>query len=110
MAKADTRTTTVRLPRPVYEEAQSLLGKQKERSGAKVSLNDFIVSAIKMYLKLHHRRRIDAAFAEMAEDESYQKEATLLADEFDQSDWEALRLTEADLKGELPRHDASSSR
>jgi hypothetical protein len=93
MANTDTRTTTIRLPRPVYDEAQSLVEKQKERSGTKISLNDFIVAAIKAYLKLHHRRSIDAAFGDMAEDASYQKEAALLAEEFDQSDWEALRLS-----------------
>jgi hypothetical protein len=110
MANTDTRTTTVRLPRPVYDEAQSLVEKQKKQLRGKTSLNDFFVAAIKAYLKLHHRRRIDAAFAGMAEDASYQKEATLLAEEFEQSDWEALQLADADLKGELPQHDTSSSR
>ena len=45
---------------------------------------------------MHNRRQIDAAFASMAEDADYQKEAQLLAEEFWYSDWEALTLEEQD--------------
>ena len=95
MAKPETRTTTVRLPRPVYEKAKSIVDKKRE-SRASTSLNDFIVSAIKAYLKMYERRRIDAAFAGMAGDEVYQKEGVLLAEDFEHSDWEALKLEEFD--------------
>jgi hypothetical protein len=66
-----------------------------------VSINDVIVSALRVYVKMHMRRQIDAAFAGMAEDANYQKEAALLSEEFDHSDWDALRLGEDDaLQGE----------
>ena len=99
-ARAETRTTTVRLPRPVYDQAKCVVDKEKGGTGSTLSLNDFIVAAIKAYLKMIKRRQIDAAFAGMAEDADYQKEAKLLAEEFEHSDWEALRLEEEDLEGE----------
>ncbi|MFL6435984.1 MAG: hypothetical protein ACJ71Q_00260 [Terriglobales bacterium] len=104
----ETRTTTVRLPRPVYDQAKCVVDKEKGGVGT-ISLNDFIVSAIKAYLKMYKRRQIDAAFAGMAEDADYQKEAKLLAEDFEHSDWEALRLEELDLEGE-PAYAASSAR
>ncbi len=42
------------------------------------------------------RKQIDAAFAGIAEDADYQKEAKLIAEEFSQSDWEALEISEKD--------------
>jgi len=42
--------------------------------------------------KLRGRVRIDAAFAEMATDIEYQKEALQMAEEFSRSDWEAFEL------------------
>jgi hypothetical protein len=108
LAQTETRTTTVRLPRPVYDQAKDVV--EKERGGqSRISLNDLIVTAITAYLKMYKRREIDAAFAGMAEDADYQKEAKLLAEDFEHSDWEALRLEEEDLKRE-PIHASSSSR
>src|ERR1700680_4835716 len=104
-ALPETRTTTVRLPRRVYEEAKRVVNKESE-GGTRVSLNDLIVAAITAYLKVYKRRQIDAAFAGMAEDADYQKEAKLLAEEFEYSDWEAIKLGEDDLIGE-PQHAAS---
>ena len=101
LAQAETRTTTVRLPRPVYEQAKRVV--EKERGGgnnSRLSLNDLFVAAIKAYLKMYKRRQIDASFAAMAEDADYQKEAELLGEEFEYSDWDALRLEERDLEGE----------
>ena len=46
--------------------------------------------AIKAYLRMYRRRQIDTAFAGMAKDADYQREATLIAEEFEHSDWEAL--------------------
>ena len=107
-AQAETRTTTVRLPRPVYDQARSIVDKES-RGGTRISLNDFFVAAITAYLKMYKRKQIDAAFAGMAEDADYQKEAKLLLEEFEHSDWEALRLEEEDLEGE-PIYAASSAR
>jgi len=102
LAQPETRTTTVRLPLPVYEQAKCFVDKERGIGGAgqpRISLNDFFVAAIKAYLKMYRRRQIDAAFAGMAEDADYQKEAKLLAEEFEFSDWEALGLEEKDLEG-----------
>jgi len=108
LARVETMTTTVRLPRPVYEQAKWVVDKEKKGgTGSVVSLNDLIVLAITSYLKMYKRRQIDAAFALMAEDAEYQKEASLLAEEFQYSDWEALRIGEGDLGPELM--DAASS-
>jgi hypothetical protein len=83
--------------------------KEKEESGAGVSMNDLIVRAITAYLRMYKRRQIDSMFAHMAEDVDYQKEASLLAEEFAQSDWEALQIGEDALAVELT-DDTSSSR
>jgi hypothetical protein len=99
-ARIATRTTTVRLPRPVYDQAKCVVDAEKGVAGNSISLNDLFVTAITAYLKMYKRRQIDAQFACMAEDADYQKEARLLAEEFEQSDWEALGLEEADLEKE----------
>lgn len=101
LARLETRTTTVRLPRPVYDEAKCVVDREKGGRGHVVSLNDLIVAAIKAWLKMYKRRQIDAAFASMAEDAEYQKESSLLAEEFAYSDWEALKIGEEALEVEL---------
>ena len=106
--KVQTRTTTVRLPAGIYDQAKCVV--EQEKRGGNISLNDLIVSAITAYLKLYKRRQIDAAFAGMAEDADYQKEAKLLAEEFEASDWEALRLEERDLDGDELYELAGASR
>lgn len=108
IAQAETRTTTIRLPRPVYDQAKRVVN--DECGGrSRISLNDLIVMAITNYLKMYKRRQIDAAFGGMAEDADYQKEAKLLAEEFDYSDWEALGIGENDLEQE-PAYAASLPR
>ena len=92
--KSKLQTTTVRLPRRLYEEARSVVEKGSTEAR---SLNDFIIVALKTYLKIYERKQIDAAFAGMAQDAEYQQEAKLLAKEFAHSDWEALRLEDNDL-------------
>ena len=82
---------TVRVPRPLYDEAESFV----ERKIAPVeSFNDFFVAALLAYVKLLRRKQIDLQFACLAEDADYQKEARLIAEEFNQSDWEAFQLGE----------------
>jgi hypothetical protein len=79
--------TTLRLPKSLYEQAKGFVS-----TGATpaTTVNDFIVSALRAYTRLLERKNIDAAFAAMAEDSAYRKEAQLIADEFAPSDWEAL--------------------
>jgi hypothetical protein len=107
MARHATRTTTVRLPARVYDQAKGVVN--TEKGASRLSLNDLIVTAITAYLKMYKRRQIDAAYAGMSEDADYQKEAKLLVEEFEHSDWEALRLGEEDLEGE-PAYGSSSTR
>ncbi len=90
----ETRATTVRIPSSVYEQAKHFVDSEKTNSSSRFSLNDFFVTAIQAYVKLYRRRQIDAAFAMMAEDANYQQESTLMAEEFEPSDWEALGLIE----------------
>ena len=100
-ARADTYTTTVRLPRRIYEQAKCVVDEEKRGTGPVVSMNEFIVHAVTAYLKMYKRRQIDAEFAAMAEDADYQKEASLLAEEFAQADWEALKKGEEALEVDL---------
>jgi hypothetical protein len=80
--------TTVRMPKGLYDEARKFVDRNASPAG---TINDFFVAAVCAYVKLLHRKQIDAAFATMAEDADYQKEARLIAEEFTQSDWEALQ-------------------
>jgi len=100
IATREIRATTVRLPRPVYDQARTFVQCEARYSPSFSSLNDFFVTAIQAYLKLYKRRQIDAAFAGMAEDANYQKDARLLVEEFEPSDWEALRLGEQEITEE----------
>jgi len=103
-----TRTTTVRMPRSVYDQAKDLV-EEHAGSGKRRSLNDLVVKAVAAYIKMHKRKQIDAAFAGMASDARYKKNANRLLEEFEHSDWEALRLGEESLEEE-PADAASSSR
>lgn len=58
------------------------------------SLLNCVLAGIRACLKLAKRKRIDAAFADMANDAEYQKEAEVIAADFEQSDWEALQAAE----------------
>jgi len=97
MPTGDSRKTqtTVRLPNPLYEEAKSVV----ERGvGDANTFNDLVVDALGMYLKLLKRKEVDRAFVGMGEDTDYQKDAGMLAAEFEHADWEALELAEKDAK------------
>lgn len=83
--------TTVRLPRSLYDEIRRLVEENSVMAG---TFNDFLISALQAYLKMLKRKRIDAAFAGMAADSEYQREAGLIAEEFANSDWEALAMVE----------------
>ena len=80
---------TIRIPQSLYQDVQGVV---RDRGTEAVNINDFVVSAIRAYMRLLERRRIDAAFAGMAGDEEFQKEALSIANEFEASDWEALQL------------------
>jgi hypothetical protein len=79
--------TTIRLPKPLYEQARACV--EKGYTTAE-SLNDFFIVAIQSYTRALRRKRIDAAFDGMAEDANFQREAEAVIHEFAESDWETL--------------------
>ena len=89
--RLDKVRTTFRLPRALYQEVRGLMEQQAILAP---TFNDFLISAVEAYLKMLKRKRIDAAFAGMADDSDYQKEARSVAEQFAHSDWEALQIAE----------------
>jgi Arc/MetJ-type ribon-helix-helix transcriptional regulator len=85
------QTTTVRLPKDLYEQARTAV----RDTGVASSINDFLVAAVAEKLQLLREQEIDAAFAEMARDPEYQKSAIEMAKSFERSDWEAYQVSEA---------------
>lgn len=92
MAKMGNRyqNTTLRMPARVYERAKSIVSRSES------SFNEFVVEAIEEKLHRLSEEKIDAAFAQMAEDDEYQQSSAELAREFEKSDWDALRATETE--------------
>ena len=94
-AKASRSTqTTLRLPKQLYERVKAYIEHEKSES-----VNDFIVHAVRAYLKALERKAIDDAFRGMAEDKEYQRETLRVAEQFARSDAEAIELSERDLVG-----------
>lgn len=77
--------TTVSLP----EELVRRVDRAVEEGAAK-SRNELLVSALEREVELLERRRLDAEFAGMADDEEYLREAEGLAEDFALADREAL--------------------
>jgi Arc/MetJ-type ribon-helix-helix transcriptional regulator len=86
--------TTLRLPKQLYERIKSHV-----QRGQTVSVNEFIVNALAAYVRAVERKAIDDAFLGMADDQQYQREALMIAEQFAESDAEALELSERDLIG-----------
>jgi hypothetical protein len=84
-SKRQYQNTTVRLPRHVYERAKTVVLRSQASS-----FNEFVVQAIEEKVRRLTEAEIDAAFAQMALDPDYQREAIALANEFEKSDWEAF--------------------
>jgi len=81
--------TTVALAEELLEAVDAMV-----QEGAAESRNDFLERAIRQQIAASHRARIDAEFAQMASDRTYQGEAVQVAEEFAGADWEALRAVE----------------
>lgn len=62
------------------------------RMGTASSRDAFIVEAVRQALAAIENAEIDAAFAAMATDEEYQREALHIATEFEHASWEALQF------------------
>ena len=85
-ARKEYQSTTVRLPRHVYERAKTVVVRSRASS-----FNDFVVQAIEEKVRRLTEAEIDAAFAQMANDADYQRTSIALAREFEKSDWEAFQ-------------------
>jgi hypothetical protein len=96
------QSTTVRLPRPMYERAKTVMVKSQASS-----FNDFVVQAIEEKVRRLTEAEIDEAFAQMAQDSDYQRGSIMLAREFAKSDWEAL---ESPIPHEQPKVRTSKTR
>jgi len=79
------QNTTVRVPRQVYEQARTVIGRSQVSS-----FNEFVVQAIEEKVRRSTEAEIDAAFAQMAEDTEYQRDSVAMAREFEKSDWEVV--------------------
>jgi hypothetical protein len=87
-ARKEYQSTTVRLPRQVYERAKTVVVRSRASS-----FNDFVVQAIEEKVRRLTEAEIDAAFAHMANDTDYQRASNALAREFETSDWEAFKVS-----------------
>ena len=88
MAQARVRTT-VTIPADLLEAVDRAISEGLARSR-----NEFLAMALVNQLAELRRTAIDAAFAAMASDSSYQREATATARAFEAADWEALVIAE----------------
>jgi Arc/MetJ-type ribon-helix-helix transcriptional regulator len=90
-SKLGTQTTTVRLPRRLYEEARELVEQGCTNAS---SLNELLVEALRNRLKQVRRANIDAEFAEMRHDAQYHRESQVIANQFATNDRDTLRSAE----------------
>jgi len=97
-AKDRYQSTTVRVPRSVYEQAKTVIHRLQGSS-----FNEFVVQAIEEKVRRLTEAEIDAAFSAMAEDPDYQRDATAMAQEFEKSDWEALESSHHGEGSKAPR-------
>jgi metal-responsive CopG/Arc/MetJ family transcriptional regulator len=87
--KSKITRTIFSIPKELLEETDRLVcsGKTKSR-------NEFIAEALASHLAAIEKAEIDAAFAEMAQDREYQREALQIEAEFATASWETLKLGE----------------
>jgi len=79
---------TIRFPKPLLEEVEQMI--KCCRRGE--STNDFIVKSMRLRISILKRKELDAKFAEMSKDTDYQRDAQSIAEEFESSDWETVKL------------------
>src|SRR5271167_2316788 len=106
LAAKQYQNTTVRLPRHVYERAKTVVIQSQASS-----FNEFVVQAIEEKVRRLTEAEIDAAFAQMAHDENYQRSPNALASEFAKSDGEAFESgTPHEPRHEQPKTRTSKTR
>jgi hypothetical protein len=91
--KSALQTTTVRLPRRLYEEARHALEKGETEAG---SMNELLVQSLEQWLQRVRREWIDREFTQMKNDAQYQRESAAVAKQFASNDRETLRSAEKD--------------
>jgi hypothetical protein len=89
--KSALQTTTVRLPRRLYDEARHALEKGETEAS---SLNDLLVQSLEAWLQRVRREWIDREFAQMKNDSQYHRESATIAKQFASNDRETLRYAE----------------
>lgn len=85
------QNTTLRMPKHVYERAKNAVNRFADSS-----FNEFVVEAIREKLDRLTEAQIDAAFAQMAEDDDYKQDSLKVAQEFERSDWDSFKMTESE--------------
>ena len=85
----ETVRTTVTLPVDLVKQSQRFVD-----DGTVPSRNALIVAALEHFLAELERQEIDRQFAALAKDAEYQELNERLAEEFADTDWEALTLAE----------------
>jgi len=85
--KTSLQTTTVRLPKGLYEEARALVETGKTDA---TSLNELLVDSLGEKLRQLRRAHIDQAFVGMRNDVKYRKESEVLAEQFATNDVETV--------------------
>lgn len=79
---------TIRLPKSLLEEVERTIKYSRRME----SINDFIVKSMQLRISILKRRELDAKFSGMSKDTDYQRDAQLMAEEFESSDWETAKL------------------
>jgi hypothetical protein len=91
--KSSLQTTTVRLPKRLYEEARQAL--ETGETGAS-SLNDLLVQSLAERLQRARREIIDREFESMKGDDKYQRESAIITKQFAANDRATLRDMDKD--------------
>ncbi len=91
--KSALQTTTVRLPRRLYEEARRALEKGETDAD---SLNDLLVQSLEERLQRVRREIIDREFGKMKTDARYHRESATMAKLFAPNDRETLLSADKD--------------
>ncbi|MCP5100079.1 MAG: CopG family transcriptional regulator [Chloroflexi bacterium] len=89
----ETVRTTVTLPANLIQRSQHFI-----ETGQVPNRNSLIIAALEQLLAAMEREEIDRQFAAMAQDSDYQKLQKNLAEEFVDSDWEALKESEESIQ------------
>jgi len=89
--KSAMQSTTVRLPRRLYEEARCVIEKGDTDAG---SLNELLVHSLSEKLRRMKRRIIDQQFAGMKHDAHNRQESDTLAKQFETNDRDTFRSAE----------------